>query len=193
MLSFSMQPDVGAVGARLWYPGGGLQHAGVVLGLGGIASHIHRNLKRGELGYFGRAALHQSFSAVTGAALMIKKSIYEEVGGLDEQFEVTFNDIDFCLRVREAGYHNVWTPYAEMIHHESATRGVETSPQKTAQAERESLLMASRWGDLLGKDPAYSLNLSVETEDLRIAWPPRTDAYQHRAPTSQRDSVAVDA
>ncbi len=193
MLSFSMQPDIGAVGARLWYPGGGLQHAGVVLGLGGIARHIHRNLKRGELGYFGRAALHQSFSAVTGAALMIKKSIYEEVGGLDEQFEVTFNDIDFCLRVRENGYRNVWTPYAEMIHHESATRGVETSPQKTAQAERESLLMASRWGDLLGKDPAYSVNLSVETEDLRIAWPPRTDAYQPRTPTSQRDNVAADA
>ena len=193
MLSFSMQPDVGAVGARLWYPGGGLQHAGVVLGLGGIARHIHRNLKRGELGYFGRAALHQSFSAVTGAALMIKKSIYEEVGGLDEQFEVTFNDIDFCLRVREAGYRNVWTPYAEMIHHESATRGVETNPQKTAQAERESLLMASRWGDLLGKDPAYSLNLSVETEDLRIAWPPRTHAYQPRAPINQRENVAVDA
>ncbi len=193
MLSFAMQPDVGAVGARLWYPGGGLQHAGVVLGLGGVARHIHRNLRRGELGYFGRAALHQSFSAVTGAALMIRKSTYTEVGGLDEQFEVTFNDIDFCLRVREAGYHNVWTPYAEMIHHESATRGVETSPQKTAQAERESLLMANRWGDLLGKDPAYSLNLSLETEDLRIAWPPRTEAYQFRAPTSQRDNVAVDA
>ena len=193
MLSFSMQPDVGAVGARLWYPGGGLQHAGVILGLGGIARHIHRNLKRGELGYFGRAALHQSFSAVTGAALMIKKSIYLQVGGLDEQFEVTFNDIDFCLRVREAGYRNVWTPYAEMIHHESATRGLETTPQKTAQAERESLLMASRWGDLLDKDPAYSLNLSIETEDLRIAWPPRTDAYQPRAPTSQRDRVALDA
>ncbi len=193
MLSFSMQPDVGAVGARLWYPAGGLQHAGVILGLGGIARHIHRNLKRGELGYFGRAALHQSFSAVTGAALMIKKSIYLEVGGLDEQFKVTFNDIDFCLRVREAGYRNVWTPYAEMIHHESATRGLETTPQKTAQAERESMLMASRWGDLLNKDPAYSLNLSIETEDLRIAWPPRTDAYQHRAPTSQRDCVALDA
>ncbi|HVE89255.1 MAG TPA: glycosyltransferase family 2 protein [Burkholderiaceae bacterium] len=192
MLSFAMQPDVGAVGARLWYPGGGLQHAGVILGLGGIARHIHRNLKRGELGYFGRAALHQSFSAVTGAALMIKKSIYLQVGGLDEQFEVTFNDIDFCLRVREAGYRNVWTPYAEMIHHESATRGLETTPQKTAQAERESLLMASRWGDLLDKDPAYSLNLSIETEDLGIAWPPRTDAYQPRAPTSQRDRVALD-
>jgi hypothetical protein len=112
---------------------------------------------------------------------------------LDEQFQVTFNDIDFCLRVREAGYHNVWTPYAEMIHHESATRGFETTPEKTAQTERESLLMRRRWGDLLDKDPAYSLNLSIETEDLRIAWPPRTDAYQHRAPACQRIGAALDA
>jgi hypothetical protein len=124
---------------------------------------------------------------------MIKKSIYLEVGGLDERFQVTFNDIDFCLRVREAGYRNVWTPYAEMIHHESATRGLEPTPEKTAQAERECLLMARRWDDLLDKDPAYSLNLSIETEDLRIAWPPRTDAYQHRAPAGQCDRVALDA
>jgi hypothetical protein len=170
-----------------------LQHAGVILGLVGIASHFHRNLKRGDLGYFGRAALHQSFSAVTGAALMIKKSIYTEVGGLDEKLQVTFNDIDFCLRVRAAGYRNVWTPYAEMIHHESATRGDDTTPQKKARAEQESSLMKQRWGDLLGKDPAYSLNLSIETEDLRMAWPPRTEAYQHRAPAARRDEVVLDA
>ncbi len=193
MLSFSMQPDVGAVGARLWYPSGGLQHAGVILGLVGVSNHVHRNLKRGELGYFGRAALHQSFSALTGAALMIRASIYTEVGGLDEELQVTFNDIDFCLRVREAGYRNVWTPYAEMIHHESATRGHDTTPQKRARAEQENLLMKQRWGDLLGKDPAYSLNLSIETEDLRMAWPPRIEAYQHRAEVARRDDVPVDA
>ena len=193
MLSFSMQPDVGAVGARLWYPSGGLQHAGVILGLVGVTNHVHRNLKRGELGYFGRAALHQSFSALTGAALIIKKSIYLEVGGLDEELQVTFNDIDFCLRVRAAGYRNVWTPYAEMIHHESATRGHDTTPQKRARVEQESLLMRQRWGDLLRKDPAYSLNLSIETEDLRMAWPPRIDAYQQRAATIRRDVVALDA
>lgn len=193
MLSFAMQPDVGAVGARLWYPDGGLQHAGVILGLIGISSHLHRNLRKGELGYFGRAALHQSFSAVTGAALMVKKSIYEEVGGFDENLQVTFNDIDFCLRVRAAGYRNVWTPYAEMIHHESASRGYDTAPQKRARAEQESLLMKQRWGDLLRRDPAYSLNLSIETEDLRIAWPPRVDANQLRGPVTLRDSVALDA
>jgi O-antigen biosynthesis protein len=193
MLSFSMQPDVGAVGARLWYPNGGLQHAGVVLGLAGVANHVHRNLKRGDLGYFGRAALHQSFSAVTGAALMVKKSIYEEVQGLDEALQVTFNDIDFCLRVREAGYRNVWTPYAEMIHHESASRGQDTTPNKKARAEHESSLMKQRWGELLRRDPAYSLNLSLETEDLRIAWPPRIDAYRHQGPGMQHSGATVDA
>ena len=181
MLSFSIQPGVGAVGARLWYPGGGLQHAGVILGLGGVANHVHRNLRRGDLGYFGRAALHQSFSAVTGAALMIKKSIYQEVGGLDEKLQVTFNDIDFCLRVRAAGYRNVWTPYAEMIHHESATRGYDVAPHQKARAEQESLLMKQRWGDLLRRDPAYSLNLSIETEDMRMAWPPRIESVPQRA------------
>lgn len=193
MLSFSMQPDVGAVGARLWYPSGGLQHAGVILGLVGVSNHVHRNLKRGELGYFGRAALHQSFSALTGAALMIRESIYRKVGGLDEELQVTFNDIDFCLRVREAGYRNVWTPYAEMIHHESATRGHDTTPQKRARVAQENLLMKQRWGDLLGRDPAYSLNLSIETEDLRMAWPPRIEAYKHRAEAARRDDVPVDA
>ncbi len=193
MLSFSVQPGVGAVGARLWYPGGGLQHAGVILGLVGVANHVHRNLKRGDLGYFGRAALHQSFSAVTGAALMIKKCIYEEVGGLDEELQVTFNDIDFCLRVRAAGYRNVWTPYAEMIHHESATRGYDVAPHQRARAGQESLLMKQRWGDLLRRDPAYSLNLSIETEDLRLAWPPRIEAVSQRTAVTRVDAVALDA
>lgn len=193
MLSFAIQPDVGAVGARLWYPGGGLQHAGVILGLIGIASHVHRTLRRGELGYFARAALHQSFSAVTGAALMIKKSIYEEVGGFDEKLQVLFNDIDFCLRVREAGYRNVWTPYAELIHHESATRGYDVLPHQTARAEQESQLMKQRWGDLLRNDPAYSLNLSNETEDLRLAWPPRIESVDQRAPLKKTDALALHA
>ena len=149
MLSFSIQPGVGAVGARLWYPGGGLQHAGVILGLVGLAIMFIGHLRRGELGYFGRAALHQSFSAVTGAALMIKKSIYQQVGGLDEKLQVTFNDIDFCLRVREAGYRNVWTPYAEMIHHESATRGYDVAPHQRARAEQESAVDEAALGRLV--------------------------------------------
>ena len=179
MLSFAAQDGVGAVGARLWYPGGGLQHAGVILGPLHIVHHAHRHLRRDQPGYFGRAVIHQAFSAVTGAALMISKSIYERVGGLDEELPVTFNDIDFCLRVRKAGYRNVWTPYAEMIHRESATRGDDSAPEKRQRIEQEALLMKRRWARSLESDPAYSPNLSIETEDLRIAWPPRIDGYQH--------------
>ena len=182
MLSFAVSPGVGAVGARLWYPSGGLQHGGVILGPVHVVHHAHRHLRRGELGYFGRAVIHQSFSAVTGAALMIRKSIYDEVGGLDETLPVTFNDIDFCLRVHNAGYRNVWTPFAEMIHHECATRGDDVSSEKRARVEQETAQMKQRWPQLLNRDPAYSPNLSIEAEDLRIAWPPRIDGYQDVIP-----------
>jgi GT2 family glycosyltransferase len=124
MLSFALQANIGCVGARLWYPGeGGLQHGGVVLGVGGIAGHSHKYLPRHQSGYFGRAELHQSFSALTAACLVISREIWVEVEGLDESFAVSFNDADFCKRVRDAGYRNVWTPYAELIHHESLSLG----------------------------------------------------------------------
>jgi glycosyltransferase involved in cell wall biosynthesis len=174
MLSFVMQPDVGCVGARLWYPDGGLQHGGVISGIGGVAGHSHKYLKKGNLGYFARAVLHQSLSAVTGACLMIRKSVWEEVGGLEEQLAVAFNDVDFCLRVREAGYRNVWTPYAEMIHHESLSRGAEDTPDKQKRFIQEINLMKTRWSSALQNDFAYSPNLTNEHEDFSFAWPPRT-------------------
>jgi glycosyltransferase involved in cell wall biosynthesis len=173
MLSFVMQPDVGCVGARLWYPDGGLQHGGVISGIGGVAGHSHKYLKKGNLGYFARAVLHQSLSAVTGACLMIRKSVWEEVGGLEEQLAVAFNDVDFCLRVREAGYRNVWTPYAEMIHHESLSRGAEDTPDKQKRFIQEINLMKTRWSSALQNDFAYSPNLTNEHEDFSFAWPPR--------------------
>ncbi|MEP6607092.1 MAG: glycosyltransferase family 2 protein [Burkholderiaceae bacterium] len=194
LLSFAAQQDVGAVGCRLWYPSGGLQHGGVFLGPLHVVHHAHRHLRRGHPGYFGRAIIHQSFSAVTGAALMIRKSLYDEVGGLDENLPVTFNDIDFCLRVRKAGYRNVWTPYAEIIHHECATRGADSSPGARARVEAETRVMKQRWPAVLQNDPAYSPNLSVESEDFRIAWPARVDGYQHVTPThliSRREEASV--
>jgi GT2 family glycosyltransferase len=173
MLSFALQPDVGAVGARLWYPDGGLQHAGVFLGLGGVAGHGHKHLRRGEQGYARRALVHQQLSAVTAAVLMVRRATFEEVGGMDEQFEVAFNDVDLCLRLVQRGYRNVWTPYAEMVHHESASRGAETTPAKRERFNREIQLMQQRWGPLLECDPAYSPNLTLEAEDFSLAWPPR--------------------
>lgn len=173
MVSFAAQPDIGCVGARLWYPDGRLQHGGVIHGLGGVAGHSHKYAPRDYVGYFHRAVLHQDFSAVTAACLVVRKAVYEQVGGLDESLAVAFNDVDFCMRVREAGYRNVWTPYAEMIHHESVTRGQEDNPEKQARFAGEIRRMQARWGDAILRDPAYSPNLSLDHEDFSLAWPPR--------------------
>jgi len=173
MLSFAMQPDIGCVGARLWYPSGNLQHGGVILGFGGVANHSHYNFPKGAAGYFGRALLHQSYSAVTAACLVVRRQVFEAVGGFDESLAVAFNDVDFCLRVREAGYRNVWTPYAEMIHYESVSRGAEDNPEKQARFAAEVHLMQERWGSDLLNDPAYNPNLSLQHENFTFAWPPR--------------------
>lgn len=176
MVGIALQPGVGAVGARLWYPDRTLQHGGVVLGYrGGVANHAHRGLPQGEPGYFGRAALTQGFSAVTAACLVVRKRLYDELGGLDEEhLTVAFNDIDFCLRLREAGYRNVWTPEAELFHHESATRASDFSGPALQRFLREEKFMRERWGALLSADPAYNPNLSLAAEDFSYAWPPRT-------------------
>lgn len=176
MVSIALQPQVGAVGARLWYPNETLQHGGVILGVDGIAGHSHKNLPRHQNGYFSRACLSQSFSALTAACLVIRKSIYEEVGGLNEtELKVAFSDIDFCLRLREAGYRNVWTPFAELYHHESATRGLEDTFEKQVRFAKEISYMKNRWGEILLNDPYYNPNLTIERADFSLAWPPRVE------------------
>src|SRR5215831_12379144 len=176
MASLARQPGVGAVGARLWYPNDTIQHAGVVIGMGGIAGHAHRSLKRGLPGYFSRAAVMQSFSAVTGACLIIRKDRYLAVGGLNENdLAIAFNDIDFCLRLREKGYRNLWTPYAELYHHESASRGTDDTPRKRSRFQAESCYMQNRWGEWLDSDPAYNPNLTLNQHDFSIAFPPRIE------------------
>ncbi|APA85623.1 glycosyltransferase [Paraburkholderia sprentiae WSM5005] len=173
MVSVGLQKDVGAVGAKLLYPDDTIQHAGVVLGVGGIASHAHKHFPNTLAGYFARARLRNAMSAVTAACLLIRQSIYKEVGGLDEDLHVAYNDIDFCLRVRKAGYRNVFTPYAELYHHESATRGAEDTPEKISRFSQESELVRQRWGDLLLNDPCYSPNLTLNADDFSFAWPSR--------------------
>jgi glycosyltransferase involved in cell wall biosynthesis len=175
-VSLAIQPGVGAVGAKLLYPDGKVQHAGVITGIGGVAGHAHKFFTRDSYGYFSRNAVISSFSAVTAACLIIRKAIYQQVGGLNEvDLTIAFNDVDFCLRVRKAGYRNVWTPYAELFHHESATRGSENNPEKVARFNREIFYMQSRWGDSLNRDPAYSPNLTLDHEDFGLAWPPRVE------------------
>lgn len=174
MVSIAVQPGVGAVGPRLWYSNFTLQHGGVVLGVGGFAGHSHKYLPQYNPGYFSRAVIRSNFSAVTGACLLISVQTYRSVGGLDEELTVALNDVDFCIRVREAGYRNVWTPFAELFHYESATRGYENDPQKLARLNREIERIKTRYGSLLEEDPCYSPNLTLETEDFSMAWPPRT-------------------
>ncbi|PTB20706.1 glycosyl transferase family 2 [Trinickia symbiotica] len=173
MVSLALQPGVGCVGAKLLYPNDTLQHAGVIIGIGGVAGHSHKCMDKRQPGYFSRTLLRSSMCAVTAACLVVRQSIFKQVGGLDEELQVAFNDVDFCLRVRKAGYRNVWTPYAELYHHESATRGLEDNPEKIARFGREIQFMQERWGDFLLHDPCYSPNLTLEHEDFSYAWPPR--------------------
>jgi O-antigen biosynthesis protein len=176
MVSHALRPDVGVVGARLWYPDETLQHGGVILGVGGVAGHSHKLLPRHQYGYFARASLIQTFSAVTAACLVTRKSVYAQVGGFNEiDLRVAFNDVDFCLRVREAGFRNIWTPYAELFHHESATRGLEDTPEKQERFSKEVQFMQQRWGSKLLNDPAYSPNLTLKYQDFSLAWPPRVN------------------
>lgn len=175
MAGFAWRPDIGAVGAMLHYPDGSIQHAGVILGLGGVANHAYCHQPEGCAGHGARAMVAQNLSAVTGACLLVRRDIFEQVGGLDERLQVAFNDIDFCLRVRQAGYRNVWTPFARLYHHESASRGADDSEQKISRFHREVQLMKERWGTSLEQDPAYNPNLSLQIEDTasELAFPPR--------------------
>ena len=192
MVAIALQPGIGAVGAKLWYPDDTIQHAGIILGLGAdrVAGHAHYHLPKHQHGYFGRADLTSSFTAMSAACLVIRKSIYKDVGGLNEQdLQVAFNDVDFCLRIKEAGYHNVWTPYAELYHHESATRGYEDSPEKKARFAKEVQYMKQRWGDVLLNDPAYSPNLTLDQEDFSFAKTPRVRTLTDSQPACNTTTV----
>ena len=155
-------------GAMLWYPDETIQHAGIVTGLGGYAGHSHKYKKKGGSGYLFRTSTVQDFSGVTGACLLVKTAVYDEMHGLDEQFAVAFNDVDFCLRVRDAGYRIAWTPYAELIHYESKSRGGdEKDPVKAARfaAEQQRLYTIHGKENILD-DPYYNPNLTRDREDF---------------------------
>lgn len=173
MAGHAWRPDVGAVGAMLYYPDDRIQHAGVILGVGGVANHAYAGQLRGHAGHGARAKVAQDLSAVTGACLVVRRSVYLQLGGLDERLQVAFNDIDFCLRLREAGYLNVWTPFAELYHHESASRGNDLAPEKLQRFLGEVRHMEERWRDWLQNDPAYNPNLSLSDLNSGLAFPPR--------------------
>ncbi len=185
MVSHAIRPEVGAVGAMLYFPDDRVQHAGVVLGLAGpklvngVAGHAFKFFPRGHTGMRNRLRVAQNYSAVTAACLLVRREVFLQVGGFNEkQLAVAYNDVDFCLRLGVAGYRNVWTPFAEFYHYESASRGADDTPAKKAIHERECAYMRRTWGPLLDNDPAYNPNLTLVTEDFAAACraTPRLDA-----------------
>jgi GT2 family glycosyltransferase len=180
MVSQAIRPGIGAVGAKLLYPDDTIQHAGVILGIGwpgGIAGHAYPGAPRTDPGAFGHLGLVRSVAAVTAACLAVRKSLYAQVGGLDEEnLAVAFNDVDFCLRLMEAGYRNIWTPFAELYHKESASRGDDLVGRKAARFQAEVQYMRSRWGRLLDQDPYWNPSLSLLTQYRDLAHAPRDNA-----------------
>jgi len=173
LASHALRPHVGAVGAMLYYPNDTIQHAGVMTGVHGVAAHPYCGMPRGYPGQMARAKLTQTMSAVTAACLMVRRDVYQQAGGLDTSLRIAFNDIDFCLRLRQLGYANVWTPFAELYHHESASRGHEDTAEKRARFMSEVEFMKRRWGNQLECDPAYNPNLTLSGEPFTLAFPPR--------------------
>ena len=170
LLMYAQRKDVGAVGAKLYYADNTIQHAGVVIGLGAhrSAGHTHYKMPREHLGYMGRLCYAQDVTAVTGACLMVKKSIYEEVNGLDESFTISLNDVDLCLKIREKGYLNIFTPFAELYHYESKTRGMEEG-EKLRRYERECAHFRDKWKEQLDAgDPYYNPNFSLDYSDFTL-------------------------
>jgi GT2 family glycosyltransferase len=161
MLEHALRPEVGIVGPKLLYEDGSIQHAGVVTGIGGTAGHAFKHLPADHAGYFGIAQVVRNCSAVTGACLMVRRDVFEAVGGFDEQYEVAYSDVDFCLAVLDRGLRVLYTPHAVLGHHECATRGTLDPP-----GDRRRLV--ARWAKYLADDPYYNPNLSRRAEDFSL-------------------------
>lgn len=171
LLMYAQRDDVGAVGAKLYYADKTIQHAGIVIGLGAhrTAGHTHYRVAQTNLGYMGRLCYAQDVTAVTGACLMVKRSLYEQLGGLDESFAIALNDVDFCLRLREEGFLNVWNPYCELYHFESVSRGLDDAGEKAKRYDEESARFREKWKEQLDRgDPYYNPNFSLDRSDYAL-------------------------
>ncbi len=172
MSEYLVRKDVGAVGAKLYYPDGMVQHGGIVISIAGVADHAFRGYAKDSTGYLGQLKIARNVSAVTAACLMTRRDVFEEIGGFDESLVVAYNDIDFCLRLREKGYLIIWTPWAELCHHEYKTRGYPTTSKEMKRERKEIGIYQKRWKHLLRKgDPYYNVNLNGDRADFTIAFP----------------------
>lgn len=165
MLGYCQREDVGAVGVKLYYPDETIQHAGIIVGIGGVAGNRFKSIPKDGHGYFAEESMIQNLSAVTAACVMTKRSVYDEIGYMDEKLAVAFNDVDFCLKIREKGYFVIYNPFVEFIHYESKSRGLENTPEKKKRFQGEIDTFKERWQDFLDEgDPYYNINLSLDTE-----------------------------
>jgi GT2 family glycosyltransferase len=173
LVSHASREHVGVVGALLRYPDKSIQHAGLSPNLGSLYGHAHKYFPSGNFGYRNRLAVAHQVAAVTGACLMTSRELWGELGGLNQQLAVAYNDVDYCLRARTSGYQIIWTPFAELIHHESLSRGYDEHPKQRDRLAKESDLFVSLWKDFLDDDPAYSPNLTLESTNFSLSDQPR--------------------
>ena len=169
MVEQAQRPSIGAVGAKLLYADERVQHAGVVIGIGGIAGHAFRFSGRYDPGHIAALKTVTNYTAVTAACMMMRRAVFDEVGGFDEDFAVAYNDVDLCLRIVRAGYRIVYLPHAELFHYESQSRGYDTTNEQLARDVRERELMQQKWDVAAYRDPCYNPNLTLEREDFTIA------------------------
>ncbi len=168
MVEQAQRPSIGAVGSMLLYPDDTIQHAGVVLGLGGVAGHSHKYFHSSNPGYISQLIAINNYSAVTGACLMCRREVFEEVGGLEEKLAIAFNDVDFCLKVISRGYRNIHLPHVVLYHYESKSRGYEDTPSKQARFAKEVNYMKQKWYQICNNDPCYNPNLTKSREDYSL-------------------------
>ena len=168
MVEHAQREKIGAVGAMLLYPDQTIQHAGVILGVTGVAGHSHRHYQQGEEGYYQYLLTTNNVAAVTGACLMCHRDRFEKVGGFNEQLAIAYNDVDFCLKLHQLGYQNLWLPHVQLYHYESQTRTPENTPAKQRRIQQEVDYMKTNWDQLIAKDPFYNCNLTTEKEDCSI-------------------------
>ncbi|SDG88410.1 glycosyltransferase family 2 protein [Pelagibacterium luteolum] len=188
MVSFATDPEIGCVGAKLLYANRTLQHGGVILGVGGVAAHSHGATSDLDAGYFGRLAVASNYSAVTAACMLVRKETFEIIGGLNEaDLAIAFNDVDFCIRVRDLGLRNVFTPFATLYHLESVSRGAEDTPEKYERFRNEVEYMMKSWRTQLKEDPFYSPNLTISAVNFSLAFPPRVSKLPQTVPVQSSD------
>jgi GT2 family glycosyltransferase len=179
MVVQAIREDIGCVGAKLYYPNMTIQHAGVIVGLWGCAGHSHKHFEYTDDGYMNRLNVVQNYTAVTAACMAVRKTVFNEVDGFNEKdLTIAFNDVDLCLKIQAKGYRNLWTPYAEMIHHESSSRGSEDTPEKKAREAEEIAYMQSTWHLDTAVDTAYSPWLTQEKEDFSFIINKRENYFQ---------------